>query len=71
MPDERIETEGMVSINRLQMIFHLSNFRPDLLSELQAIVFAATEPDTTEWDEDDIPTWPRAASKDHQSVRQL
>ena len=71
MPDERIETEGLVSLNRLQMIFHLSNFRPDLLPELQAIVFTATEPDTTEWDVDNIRTWPRTAFKDHQSIRQL
>ena len=53
MFDRWITTEGLSKVERLRFINYLVDIRPELLPELRAIVFSATDPDNVEWDEDD------------------
>lgn len=53
MFDDWIATEGLEPLDRLRLIVRLLDIHPDLLPELQAIVFSATEPDGPEWDKDE------------------
>jgi hypothetical protein len=53
MFDDWIATDGFAPLERLRLIVALIEIRPDLLPELQAIVFSATEPDGPEWDADE------------------
>lgn len=53
MFDRWIATAGLSKVERLRMFHCLVDIRPELLPEIRDIVFSATEPDSTEWDEDD------------------
>lgn len=50
--DEWLATEGLSKVERLRLVETMLEIRPELLSELKAIVFDATNPDASEWDED-------------------
>lgn len=53
MFDDWIATEGMSVMGRLRLIERMLEIRPDLIPELEAIIFSATDPDGEAWDEDD------------------
>ena len=53
MFDDWIATEGLSPVDRCRLVDRMLEIRPDLLPELKAIVFSATEPDGAEWDEDE------------------
>jgi len=50
--DEWLATEGLSKVERLRLIDALVGIRPELVPELETIVFGATNPDAPEWDED-------------------
>lgn len=51
--DDWIATEGLPTVSRLTLLDRMLRIRPDLLPEVQAIVFSATVPDGPEWDDDE------------------
>lgn len=50
--DDWIATEGLSTVERLCLINRMLEIRPELVRELQEVIFSATEPDSPEWDED-------------------
>ncbi|WP_269514043.1 NACHT domain-containing protein [Brevundimonas subvibrioides] len=50
--DAWIATVGLSTVERLRLCDAMIGIRPDLISDIEAIVLSATEPDGTEWDED-------------------
>lgn len=51
--DGWLATEGLSKVERLRLLETMIDIRPELLPELKAIVFDATNPDAPDWDEDD------------------
>ncbi len=51
--DKWIGTPGLSQVKRLTLIESAIKLRPELIDELKAIVFSATNPDGSAWDEDE------------------